>query len=125
MNRRQLEVQRAHADDEMKVIQQLKQIYAQARKDCEAKIRALSGRTDMENLQSIIWQRQYQDALKAQLDGILDILNANSFKTIADYLGECYENGFFGTLYDLQGQGIPLIFPINQEIGRASCRERV
>ena len=115
MNRRQLEVQRAHADDEMKVIQQLKQIYAQARKDCEAKIRALSGRTDMENLQSIIWQRQYQDALKAQLDGILDILNANSFKTIADYLGECYENGFFGTLYDLQGQGIPLIFPINQE----------
>ena len=115
MNRRQLEVQRDHADDEKKVIQQLKQIYAQARKDCEAKIRALSGRTDMENLQSIIWQRQYQDALKAQLDGILDILNANSFKTIADYLGECYENGFFGTLYDLQGQGIPLIFPINQE----------
>ena len=37
MNRRQLEVQRAHADDEKKVIQQLKQIYAQARKDCEAK----------------------------------------------------------------------------------------
>ncbi len=115
MNRRQLEVQRAHADDEMKVIQQLKQIYAQARKDCEAKIRALSGRTDMENLQSIIWQKQYQEALKAQIDGILDILNANSFQTIAEYLGECYENGFFGTLYDLQGQGIPLIFPVNQE----------
>jgi len=94
MNRRQLEVQRDHADDEKKVIQQLKQIYAQARKDCEAKIRALSGRTDMENLQSIIWQKQYQEALKAQIDGILDILNANSFKTIADYLGECYENGW-------------------------------
>lgn len=115
MNRRQLEAQKAHADDEMRVIRQLKQVYAQARKDCETKIRALSGRTDMENLQSIIWQKQYQEALKAQIDGILDILNANSFQTIAEYLGECYENGFFGTLYDLQGQGIPLIFPINQE----------
>lgn len=115
MNRRQLEAQKAYADDEMRVIRQLKQVYAQARKDCETKIRALSGRTDMENLQSIIWQKQYQEALKAQIDGILDILNANSFQTIAEYLGECYENGFFGTLYDLQGQGIPLIFPINQE----------
>ncbi len=115
MNKRQLEVQKAHADDEARLMQQLKKVYAQARQECEARIRALSARTDMENLQSIIWQKQYQEAIKGQLDGILDILNADSFATVADYLAASYENGFFGTLYDLQGQGIPLIFPIGQE----------
>lgn len=115
MNKRQLEVQKALADNEAEVIKQLKQIYARASKDCENKIRDLSARTDMENLKSIVWQKQYQEALKKQIDGVLDKLNAESFTTIADYLTDCYENGFFGTLYDLQGQGIPLILPINQE----------
>lgn len=115
MNKRQLEVQKALADNEAEVIKQLKQIYARASKDCENKIRDLSARTDMENLKSIVWQKQYQEALKKQIDGVLDKLNAESFTTIADYLTDCYENGFFGALYDLQGQGIPLILPINQE----------
>lgn len=115
MNKRQLEVQQIQADNEAQVIRQLKKVYAQARQDCEMKIRELSMRTDMENLQSIIWQKQYQEALKKQLDGILETLNSTSFTTVTDYLAECYENGFFGTLYDLQGQGVPLIFPIGQE----------
>ena len=63
----------------------------------------------MENLKSIIWQKQYQQALKKQIGGILNKLNTESFETVADYLTECYENGFFGTMYDLQGQGIPLL----------------
>lgn len=115
MNRRQLEVQKAHAADEAGLIRQLKEVYEKARDDCGARIRELSMRTDMENIQSVIWQKQYQEALKAQIEGILDRLTANSFTTIADYLNASYENGFFGTLYDLQGQGIPLIFPIDQE----------
>lgn len=115
MNKRQIELQKVSADNEERVIRQLRQVYNQASKDCIAKIQELSMRTDMENLQTIIYQKQYQEALKKQIDGILNELNSNSFTTIADYLGECYETGFFGTLYDLQGQGIPLCFPINQE----------
>jgi hypothetical protein len=115
VNKRQLEVQKVQASDEAKTIRELKQVYSKARQDCETKIRELSSRTDMENLQSIVYQKQYQEALKSQLDGIIDTLNSNQFTTISDYLGVSYENGFFGTLYDLQGQGIPLIFPINQE----------
>lgn len=115
MNKRQLEVQKALADNEAEVIKRLKQVYTRASKDCENKIRALSARTDMENLQTIIWQKQYQEALKKQIDGELDKLNAESFATVADYLTDCYENGYLGTLYDLQGQGVPLILPINQE----------
>jgi len=115
MNQRQLEVQRSLNNDEAKVLRELKQVYTQASKDCAAKIQELSMRTDMENLQTIIYQKQYQEALKKQIDGILNQLQSNSFKTVADYLGKSYEEAFLGTLYDLQGQGIPLIFPINQE----------
>ncbi len=115
MNKRQLEVQKISVADEQRIIRQLKQVYSQASKDCAAKIQELSMRTDLENIQSIVYQKQYQEAIKKQIDGILNDLNSKSFANIADYLGQCYETGFIGTLYDLQGQGIPLCFPINQE----------
>lgn len=114
MNKRQLEVLKTQNLNEKKVIRFLKRAYQQASRDCEAKIRELAGRTDMENLQSIIYQQQYQEALKKQLDGILDTLQNNEFENIAEYLTKCYEDGFIGTLYDLHGQGIPLILPIDQ-----------
>ena len=115
MNKRQIEVQQVTAENEQRIIRQLKQVYNQASKDCAAKIQELSMRTDMENLQTIIYQKQYQEAMKKQIDAVLNELNSKSFTSIADYLGECYETGFIGALYDLQGQGIPLCFPINQE----------
>jgi len=108
-------VQKVHLENEKRVLRQLQQVYKQASIDCEQKIRELNSRTDMQNLQSIIYQKQYQEALKKQFDGILDNLQNNQFTSIAEYLGKSYEDGFFGTLYDLQGQGIPLIFPINQD----------
>lgn len=114
MNKRQLEVIKTQNLNEKKVIGLLKRVYEQASRDCETKIRELSGRKDMENLQSIIYQKQYQEALKKQLDGILDALQNNEFENIAEYLTRCYEDGFIGALYDLHGQGIPLIFPIDQ-----------
>lgn len=115
MNKRQTEVQKMLLEQEAETINRLKKIYAKASKDCAAKISALSARTDMENLKTIIWQKQYQQALKKQIDSILDKLDTESFETVAGYLAECYENSFFGTMYDLHGQGIPLIFPMNQE----------
>lgn len=115
MNRRQIEIQKVHIANEEQVIKQLKQVYIRARRDCARKIHRLSSRTDMENLQSIVFQKQYQEVLANQINSILDTLNNNSFMTITDYLTVSYEDGFLGTLYDLQGQGIPLIFPIDQE----------
>lgn len=115
MNHRQLEVQKIQADDELHIIKELKQVYAQASKDCAAKISQLSARTDMENLQSIIYQKQYQEAVKKQLDGIVQTLQTDNFTTISGYLAKSYDNGFFGTLYDLQGQGVPLCYPIDQK----------
>ncbi len=114
MNKRQKEVQEYFLDREEQVIRGLKAVYRQAVRDCEQKIRQLSTRSDLENIQSIVYQTQYQQAIQRQLEGILDILQTNEFTTISDYLTAAYQDGFLGALYDLHGQGIPLIFPIDQ-----------
>jgi len=115
VNSRQKEVQQVQLNDEAKTIRELKQVYKKASDDCAKKIADLGARTDMENLQSIIYQKRYQEALKKQLDAVLDQLNSNSYDKVADYLSKSYDNGFFGAMYDMQGQGIPLIFPVNQD----------
>ena len=56
MNKAQKEVQQAQLNEEKKMIRMLQRVYEQAKKDCEEKIRMLSARTDMENLQSIVYQ---------------------------------------------------------------------
>lgn len=66
-------------------------------------------------LQAKVYQKKYQKALGKQVDRVLSQLHEQQFKTIAEYLDTCYENGFVGTLYDLQGQGVPMCFPLNQE----------
>lgn len=115
MNKREKEVQETTLDDEKKVIRELKQVYSQASKDCSNAIAALNARSDMQNIQSIVYQKQYQQAVKSQIDGILDTLQTNEFDTVASYLTTSYENGYLGAMYDLQGQGIPIISPIDQD----------
>lgn len=115
MNKRQKEVIEEQLHNEEKTIASLKNTYKQALKDCEQKIRELSARTDMENLQSIIYQRRYQEALKAQLEGALSALQSNAYATVSDYLTKCYNDGYVGTMYDLHGQGIPIVTPIDQK----------
>lgn len=66
-------------------------------------------------LQSKVYQKRYQEALKGQIDGIMDKMHGKEYKVVSDYLKECYEDGFIGTMFDLQGQGIPLCFPLDQE----------
>ena len=66
-------------------------------------------------LQSKVYQKRYQEALKGQIDGIMDKMHGKEYKVISDYLKECYEDGFIGTMFDLQGQGVPLCFPLDQE----------
>lgn len=108
-------MQQSQLNDEKHIIKLLEKVYDKARQDCENKIRQLSSRTDLENLQSIIYQKQYQEALKKQLDGIGDNLQSEEFTSIADYLQKSYHNGYIGVMYDLHKQGIPIITPINQE----------
>ena len=133
MNQRQKIVQEQFINNEEAVIKRLKSVYKQSLKDIEGKALelqnainsldlAISVTEDAEELarlqsmkQAKVYQKQYQDALKKQVGSILDNMQVEEFKTVSEYLQKCYEDGFIGTMYDLQGQGIPLCFPLDQE----------
>lgn len=112
MNKRQLIVQKAFVQDEKAVIRELKHEYAKALEEIKAKIVVLQSG---EMTQAKIYQLQYQLALQGQISQILDNMRSNNYQTIQEYLNGCYRQGFVGAMYDLQGQGIPLAFPISQD----------
>lgn len=112
MNKRQKEILQNELNNEKNVIKQIKAVYERALVSIEKKIELLSVDKLM---QSKIYQKQYQEALKKQIEAILGMMNSEQYDVIQEYLKECYDDAFIGTLYDLQGQGIPLIFPIDQE----------
>ena len=115
MNKRQKQVIQSQLNDERATLNRLKGIYKKALDNVNDRLAALKGRAETEKLQSVIYQVQYQEALKKQISGILDTLNGDQFNTISEYLAKSYESGFVGTIYDLHGQGVPLIFPIDQD----------
>ena len=133
MNRRQKIVQAQFLNDEEEVIRRLESIYGQSLKDIEKKTQAMQEEINrlgtmaklsvdadekarlLSMQQSKIYQKQYQDAMKKQIGSILDNMQVEEFKTVSEYLQKCYEEGFVGTMFDLQGQGIPLCFPMDQE----------
>lgn len=133
MNKRQKIVQQQFIGNEEAVIGRLKQVYNKSLQDITEKAQALHEEIekltavydDIEDeaekavlksrIQSKVYQKQYQESLKKQVSDILDNMQENEYKTVAEYLDKCYEEGFVGTLYDLQGQDIPLCFPLDQE----------
>ena len=114
MNQRQKETQQVFLNNEKAVLKQLEGNYKDALNEINNKIAILQAREDAD-LQHVIYQIDYQKALKAQVQTVLDQLHNNNFETVSEYLTKSYEDGFIGTMYDLQGQGIPLVFPIDEE----------
>lgn len=112
MNKREKEVFNAQLNSEKEVLKKLEQQYQRALNDIDRKIRLLQSD---ELTQSKIYQVEYQKALKGQISAILDKLHGDEFTTIQEYLKACYTDSFIGTMYDMAGQGIPLIMPIDQE----------
>lgn len=133
MNKRQKEVFQHQLDAEEAILKELEKQYRAALKDIREKIQLFESdiylieaairQTDMDdaaraaalsNRQSKIYQKQYQEALEKQLESILDKLHSDEYGTLQKYLQDSYEDGFLGTMYDLHGQGIPMIMPIDQ-----------
>lgn len=112
MNKRQKEVISASLDDEKAVLQALEKNYTTALADIKRNIKELQANP---LTQSKAYQLEFQKQLEKQLTGIVDNLHGKNFASIADYLNTCYNQGFLGTMYDLQGQGVPLVLPIDQE----------
>lgn len=114
MNKQQKEVQQEFLNSEKEVLKHIQANYGDAIEEIENRIAILQAREDA-NLQHVIYQIDYQNALKEQIENILGKMQENNYETVSEYLSKAYEDGFIGTMYDLQGQGIPLVFPIDQK----------
>lgn len=120
-------------DSEEAAIKELEKQYKKALKDINDKIKLFD--TDIKQLQEAmntdgldeaakavlksqqqakVYQKQYQQALKGQISGVVDNLHTQQYSTIEAYLKDSYTNGFVGTMYSIHKQGIPLIMPIDQ-----------
>ena len=117
MNKAEKQVARAVLDAEKKQLRELKAVFNQARKDTQEKIIQLSARIAVEpqNLQTIIYQIKYQQMIQQQLDNALHDLQQKTYESVDQYLRECYNNGYVGTMYSISAQGIPLTVPIDQK----------
>lgn len=133
MNKHQKLVQKQFLNNEEAVIKSLKQVYGKSLEDVTKQSEKLQkefeelsaiydtveDETEREilksRMRSKVYQKKYQDSLKTQISGILDNMHENSYKTVSDYLELCYEDGFIGTMFDLQGQGIPMCMPLDQK----------
>lgn len=128
MNKKQKEVELAKLKDEERELKRLKVIYNKAANDISEKLVLSNGKINLllahfdelddvqkSILQSQIYQRNFQLSLKKQIDGFMKDLESKQYDSIDSYLKDCYETGFIGTMYDLHGQGIPLIMPIDQK----------
>lgn len=111
MKKWEKEIVQKQINSEQQVIYRLKDSYKFAMKDVEEKILALQSRPQT---QSVIYQLKYQQGLQKQLEEIYSKMSNNWYKDIDTYLKDCYEDGFFSTMYSLHNEGIPLVMPFNQ-----------
>ena len=111
MNKRQKEVLQASLDNEKEVLEALEKNYTKALADIKKNIRELQA---MPQTQSKAYQIEFQKQLESQISAYLDILKGNNFKSINEYYNKCYENGFIGSQYSLQGFGEGITIPIDQ-----------
>ena len=110
INERQKEVIQHQLESEKEVLKRLEQHYKTALNDIDRKIRLLESD---ELTQSRVYRIEYQKALKMQVEAILEKLHADEFSTIQQFLSQSYTDAFVGTVYDMFGQGVPFIMPID------------
>ena len=113
MNKNQKEVEKQLLDNEKEILNKLKNNYAKALKDVKQRLKDLQSN---ELTQSKIYQIQYQQNLKKQIQSIIDLLSSDNIKSITDYLNLMYQDGFVGTQYNMYKEGVPFIMPIDQEL---------
>lgn len=110
MNKRQKEVAQAQLDAEKATLKQLERHYKRALNDLNLKIQLLQSD---ELTVSRVYRIEHQKALKAQVEAILEKLHSDEYTTISQFLSDSYTDAFIGNAYDMFGQGVPLILPID------------
>lgn len=100
----------ANLDAEKAVLKRLERHYKSALADINLKLRIMQAD---ELTVSRLYRIEHQKALKAQVEAILEKLHSDEYTTISRFLSEAYTDAFVGAAYDMFGQGVPLIMPID------------
>ena len=116
MKKRQKEILQYSLNEEKKLLKYLEQTYQKASDEIKDYIKKLIKQYESTGLQSKVYQKKFQEALKKQIDKTLERIRSGVYQSIEDFRTDCYENGFLGAVYEMQGQGVPLIIPINPEM---------
>ena len=112
MLKRQKEVLQYHLDSEEAILKAIEKHYRDALEDINMAIRIMQ--TD-ELTQSKIYRINYQEALKKQVEAILEKLHSDEYTTLQQFLSSAYTDAFVGTMYDLHAQKVPLIIPVDRQ----------
>lgn len=111
MKKWEKEILQHQIDSENLVLSRLKQSYGYAIEEVKQRVALLQSK---EQTQSVIYQLKYQKQLQQELELVYSKMNSHWYSTINEYLMDCYENGFYQTMYGLHKEGIPMIIPMNQ-----------
>ena len=132
MNKWEKEVQESLLESEEEALNELQKQYNKALNDINQKIKQFESDIDfldqalestmddaareilLSQKRSRVYQKQFQEALQGQINGILEKMHSDNYSTIEGYLKNTYEDAYLGSMYDLANQGIPVITPINQ-----------
>lgn len=133
MNKWEKEVAKSLLDSEEAALSELEKQYKRSLKDITEKIKSFQADIDLldaameqggmddaakalmqSKKRSKVYQKQYQEALKAQVSGILEKMQSDQYTTIDGYLRGCYDDAYLGEMYSIAQQGLPVIMPIDQ-----------
>lgn len=98
-------------DEETTVLESLEKVYSRALGDINERIKVMQADELMQNR---VYRIEAQEALKGQVEAILERLHTQEYETIEEYLKESYTDGFVAVVYSLHKQGLPLTMPIDQ-----------
>lgn len=113
MNKREKEVLHVLLENEKTTLKAIEVIYQEALKAIRELILLYESGLQTENRRN---RKKYQEALQEQVEAILEKLHTEEYTTINEYLKDSYTDSYLGTMYNLHGQGFPLLLPIDQAL---------
>mgnify|MGYP003303612579 CR=1 FL=1 len=99
-------------EQEKRTLHQLQRQYNAALSTVNAQIAMLQAKGQTPSRQNRI---AYQKQLKEQLEAVIAKLHAETYQTIEQFMNDSYTTGYVGAMYDLHGQGLPVIAPIDKD----------
>lgn len=116
MKKNEKEVEKYLLNNEIKVRDAIKRDYAAALKLVKERIAKLTEQYEKNpELQSKVYQRQYQQRLKEQLEAALSGLSEKTLKKTTDFLENSYVDAYIGANYNIKAEGFDLFLPYDLE----------